>query len=592
MSKKRAYNSSYIEYGFSYITKNEEQSPQCVICAQVLAPSAMKPSFLKRHLTTKHPHMVGKDIGFFKRKEEGLKRTKLDSGGRLQQQSISALKASYLVSLRIAKEKKPHTIGEKLILPCCKDIVTAMFGEESAKKLDTIPLSDNTVQRRISDISGDIKDQVINEIKAAGAFAIQLDESTDIANMAQLLVFVRYVKDNRFKEEFLFCHPLSSTTTAEDIFRTVSTFFDDNGLQWENVSGITTDGAPAMLGCRSGFVTRVKAVNPVITSVHCMLHRQALAAKTLPAELKSVLDDAVSIVNYIKGSALATRTLRNLCQNLDSEQEVLLYHTEVRWLSRGNMLTRLFLMRAEIKEFFETDKKQRSKDYLGVICHEEWELYLAYLVGIFHRINVLNKSLQGRQGTIIDAMDKLRAFLLKINLWLDQINDGNFSAFDELCQLATTTAAHVENIARLAVQHLNALKEEVTRYFPELGESDAKMIRNPFLVDVNDVPARIQEQLIDLQTDSTAKDAFVEKKLVEFWCGMQASYPEVSSVAVKSLLVFPTTYLCESGFSALVQIKNKSRARLQVESDLRAALSQTLPRIDRLVASVQPQPSH
>ena len=58
-----------MEYGFSYITKNGEQLPQCVICAQVLASSPMKPSFLNRHLMTKHPNMVGKDASFFKRKE-------------------------------------------------------------------------------------------------------------------------------------------------------------------------------------------------------------------------------------------------------------------------------------------------------------------------------------------------------------------------------------------------------------------------------------------------------------------------------------------------------------------------------------------
>ena len=78
-----------------------------------------------------------------------------------------------------------------------------MFGEESAKKLNVIPLSDNTVQRHISDISDDIKDQVINEIKEAETFAIQLDESTDISSMAQLLVFARYAKGSTFKGKYL-----------------------------------------------------------------------------------------------------------------------------------------------------------------------------------------------------------------------------------------------------------------------------------------------------------------------------------------------------------------------------------------------------
>ena len=70
-----------------------------------------------------------------------------------------------------------------------------MLGEESVKKLNPISLSNNTVQRRVSEISTDFKEQVILEIKEAplNLFSIQLDESTDVSNCAQLLVFVKYI---------------------------------------------------------------------------------------------------------------------------------------------------------------------------------------------------------------------------------------------------------------------------------------------------------------------------------------------------------------------------------------------------------------
>ncbi|CAN7944126.1 unnamed protein product, partial [Ixodes hexagonus] len=40
-----------------------------------------------------------------------------------------ALLASYKVALRIAQSKKPHTVGEELILPAAIDIVSAMLDE-------------------------------------------------------------------------------------------------------------------------------------------------------------------------------------------------------------------------------------------------------------------------------------------------------------------------------------------------------------------------------------------------------------------------------------------------------------------------------
>ena len=72
-----------------------------------------------------------------------------------------------MVALRIAKTGKPHTIAESLILPCCKDIVGCLLGERVAMKLNKLPVSNDTVNRRIVDISKDIKNQVISEIKQA-----------------------------------------------------------------------------------------------------------------------------------------------------------------------------------------------------------------------------------------------------------------------------------------------------------------------------------------------------------------------------------------------------------------------------------------
>ena len=44
--------------------------------------------------------------------------------------------------------------------------------------------------------------------------------------MPQLMVFVKYVHLNDFKEELLFCSRLEKTTKAVDIFKKVSPFFE------------------------------------------------------------------------------------------------------------------------------------------------------------------------------------------------------------------------------------------------------------------------------------------------------------------------------------------------------------------------------
>ena len=91
-----------------------------------------------------------------------------------------------------------------------------------------------------------------------------------------------------------------------------------------------------MLVCRSGFQTRIKHESPDTKTLHCMIHRQSPATRTMPQELICVLVDVVYMVNFIKSSALNTRLFKLLCQDLDAKYETVLFHTEVRWLSKGN----------------------------------------------------------------------------------------------------------------------------------------------------------------------------------------------------------------------------------------------------------------
>ena len=159
--------------------------PVCVLCQKSLGNGSMKSSLLTRHLERAHPEFKDKELDFFKHRESVFKKQRLDKGGMFFQQTNASLKASHEVSLMIPKQKKAHTIGENLILPAAKVMVSCVFGDESVKKLNSISLFNNTVQRKIEKMSVDILQQVINDICASeSGFAIQLDEPTDVTNCA------------------------------------------------------------------------------------------------------------------------------------------------------------------------------------------------------------------------------------------------------------------------------------------------------------------------------------------------------------------------------------------------------------------------
>ena len=146
-----------------------------MLCEKVLSSESMKPSKLRRHFETNHPHCSNKGLSYFESKAKRLKQSRIDSSGIVRQQSEAAVRVSFLVSWRIAKAKVPHTIAEKLIIPCAKEINRLMIGKEAENKLNILSLSDNTVQRRISLLSEDIRDQVVCELRSAGPFALQVD---------------------------------------------------------------------------------------------------------------------------------------------------------------------------------------------------------------------------------------------------------------------------------------------------------------------------------------------------------------------------------------------------------------------------------
>ena len=346
-SKKQKYDESYIKFGFTFATDRDgTQKPQCFLCGKVLSNQSMKPTKLREHLEKIHPENVGDGLDIFKQKK-----IRFDLSGTLPKLGFSTtqkpvLEASYKVAYLIVKNKKELQVSPH-------------------------------------------------------PFSLQLDETTDVAQCSQLLVFVRYVSSGSIKEEFLFCKPLVATTKAADVFNLVNEFFANHDIaDWSKKLGtICTDGAPSMLGNKSGFAGLVKAEAPHVAVTHCILHRHALASKTLPQNLKDVMSTVVQVVNFIRARATNHRLFKILCQEVGSVHDVLLYHTEVRWLSRGQVFTRLMELRAEVAMFL----REKESNLCEKFEDPDFVLNLAYLADIFAHLNDLNRSIQGPDVTIMDA---------------------------------------------------------------------------------------------------------------------------------------------------------------------------------------------
>ena len=161
--KVRQYCENYIALGFTWTGNSDCPLPLCYVCGERLANSAMAPAKLKRHLTTKHPELSGKNELYFKKKLASNK-MQVSMFNKKFKLSDKAQEASYAVSEIVASKMKSHAIAESVILPACQQIVRIMFGEEAASELSKIPLSDNTISRHIHGMSENIECNIKSKI--------------------------------------------------------------------------------------------------------------------------------------------------------------------------------------------------------------------------------------------------------------------------------------------------------------------------------------------------------------------------------------------------------------------------------------------
>ena len=203
---------------------------------------------------------------------------------------------------------------------------------------------------------------------------------------------MHYKEKTDFKEELLCYIDLPGRTSGSEIFRLFNTYFSEKDINWANCVGVCTDVAASMTGYRSGVVAKIKEVaHKELLFTHCIIHREHLSLKKLPPDLKNVITKAVNIVNAIRSRSLNSRLFQALYESMDSQQDHLLFHTKVKWLSRGRVLSRLFELREETKHFL----REMNSPLAEFLLDEMWLCKLAYLADIFGRLNELNTFLQG-----------------------------------------------------------------------------------------------------------------------------------------------------------------------------------------------------
>lgn len=291
-----------LEYEYLF-TVNKKDEAQCLVCFKKISKHDFS---IKRHYEKQHFAEYGSDEYCLEQRQDLVKHLKIVYNERypnlMQEIDVkkAAIKASFVVSYNIAKANKPYTDGVFIkknlmdVLKCFED-----RGKDMYDLVESVPLSNLTITRRTKLIAEHITNNLKEKLNKCTYFSIALDESTDKTDISQLLIFIRSV-DERFNvsEDFLSCVPMHNTTKGIDIYTAVHNEINKY-ISMQKLSGVCTDGAPAMLGYKSGFVGQLKNNGISVASYHCIIHQESLCSKSIG--LSDTMSTVVKIVNKLRG---------------------------------------------------------------------------------------------------------------------------------------------------------------------------------------------------------------------------------------------------------------------------------------------------
>ena len=259
-------------------------------------------------------------------------------------------------------------------------------------QINGLQLSRQTVTERAEIISNLIQSEIKILIDQSIAFSICCDESTDINQVSQLVIYARIVDDHlKIKDTLIDILPMHETTKSSDIYQKIIESLQRYGKGPKDVTSITTDGAKSMRGVKEGVTAKLKRDNNNLIDLHCILHQEDLVAKKSIPAAKVYSDKVMLIVNKCMSSgALRCRQFKAFLDENGSDIQKLSKMAQVRWLSVNKTFSEFISIIDLIYEFLKDQKIVFEE-----LKNQDWIEKLAFLTDLTGHFSILNKKLQG-----------------------------------------------------------------------------------------------------------------------------------------------------------------------------------------------------
>lgn len=289
--------------------------------------------------------------------------------------------------------------------------------------------------------------EIATDISTSRCYSILADEATDVSNIQQLVICIRWVtKELIVEEDFIGLMPLDKAN-ATNIATTIKDVILRLGLSKEDAKAQCYDGCSTMTGVRNGVATIIKREIPKCLLTHCYCHALNLAVgdtvKTVPL-LKETLEDAYELTRLVKYSPKRQAALKN------KQEELRINNLNLPVDNAGD--TESF---SRLRLLCPTRWTVRAKALQSVT--NNYKAILEMLAWCDDSRNTSDSEIRARAGGLEKKMNSFN-FMYGLQLSLLVLNHSdNLSA---TLQRPNICAADAQRTAKLVIETLRRIRSE------------------------------------------------------------------------------------------------------------------------------------
>lgn len=314
--------------------------------------------------------------------------------------------------------------------------------EKLARHLETSTVFSglsNRIQNDLIEAVGDvIRNDIKEDINAAPFVAVEVDETTDVTNKAQVSVILRYVAKSEVREAFLGFDDVSDDRRAPAIADYVLGVLGKYNCV-EKLVAQTYDGASVMASALNGVQAKIKEKVPEAMFTHCYAHKLNLvlshSAKCMP-ECKTFFKTVEGLATFFNKSTKRTHLLDEVVKRR------LPRSAPTRWSSNSRLVQTISMYQSDLRAVFRIMSENTDGwDNDTLMMAAGYDLWLSkastcFLImayeGIFNETDALFRVLQNKAMDIGFCCARIRDTMGVVERQRQEF-DSFYDRFEQKC---------------------------------------------------------------------------------------------------------------------------------------------------------------